>query len=88
MAAHRFRYKTPFPALFFSYSFFFFFFPSLLLLFSDHIMPQQETSSSSSGNKPDLKELAKILSDAYYNVLQYATLTPVQVCHTFAIKIP
>lgn len=25
--------------------------------------------------KPDLKELAKTLSDAYYNVLQYSNLT-------------
>ncbi|CEP12824.1 hypothetical protein [Parasitella parasitica] len=33
-------------------------------------MAQQETKSS----KPDLKELAKILSDAYYAVLQHTTL--------------
>ncbi|KAF1797372.1 hypothetical protein V8B55DRAFT_1516668 [Mucor lusitanicus] len=43
-------------------------------------MPEQEASSSSSSNtKPDLKELAKILSDAYYNILQHSTLTPVQL---------
>ncbi|KAG1115966.1 hypothetical protein G6F42_013814 [Rhizopus arrhizus] len=45
-------------------------------------MSQQETgssSSSSNNNKPDLKTLAKILSDAYYNILQHSTLTPVQM---------
>ncbi|KAG2205621.1 hypothetical protein INT46_003448 [Mucor plumbeus] len=37
-------------------------------------MSQQQTN-----NKPDLKELAKVLSDAYYNILQHSTLTPPQI---------
>lgn len=34
---------------------------------------------SNEPTKPDLKELAKILSDAFYSILQYSTLTEPQV---------
>jgi hypothetical protein len=43
-------------------------------------------SNEASENKPDLKELAKILSDAYYSVLQHATLTEPQVTKKRVIK--
>ncbi|KAI8646413.1 hypothetical protein BD408DRAFT_410188 [Parasitella parasitica] len=40
-------------------------------------MSQRETATTTS--KPDLKELAKILSDAYYAVLQHSTLAPAKI---------
>lgn len=36
--------------------------------------------------KPDLKELAKTLSDAYYSVLQYSNLTEEKVRTPFLFK--
>lgn len=36
-------------------------------------------SNETNESKPDLKELAKILSDAYYSILQHSTLTESQV---------
>lgn len=36
--------------------------------------------------KPDLKELAKTLSDAYYSVLQHSNLTEEKVRPPFLLK--